>query len=100
MAIRRRVVAVIRPAVNLRSSISALVLDRGLLALTFDELEVAGRALEGGEPARAAASPLNAAPARAGCKRGRGAHHAAQNEGAEPSASLDAIHEQILRFAR
>ena len=89
-----------RPVVNLRSSISALVLDRRRLALAFDELEVTGRALERGEPARAATPPLDAPPARARRQRSRSAHDAAQNEGAEPSASLDAIHEQILRFAR
>ena len=37
------------------------VLDRGLLALAFDELEVAGGALERSEPTRATAPPLRCA---------------------------------------
>jgi len=95
-----RVVAVICSAVNLRSSISVGVLDCGLLAVGVDELEVAGRALERGESARAATAPLNAAPASARGKRGGGTHDAAENEGAEPAVSLNAVHELILRFTR
>ena len=58
------------------------MLDLGALALLLEQLEVAGRALERREAARAAPSPLNASPP---VGRGDGCRRA--DEPAEKTAS-------------
>ena len=77
----------------------ASALLRGLvsLPLPLEELEVARRALEGGETARPCAAALNASSAIHRSDRGRRADEPSQKEGSKPTTSLGAVHGRILR---
>ena len=68
-----------------------------LVLLAVEELAVAGRALEGGEPPWAAASALDPAPTIERRDRRRRAEQSPEEERPRPLASLLAVHARILR---
>ncbi len=67
------------------------------ITLVLEELEVARRALEGREAARAAAPLLRASPPVDRRDRGGRADEPSQEEGAKPTAALASVHDLILR---
>src|SRR5687767_1936763 len=98
VTIRRRVVAVIRAAVNFRSSIyRSLRRELALVTLAFEQLEIAGRALEGRETPRPPAAALQPPASVHRCDCSRGSDQPSEEECPQPTTPLATVHARILR---